>query len=109
MVGRFAQAGAQKTVVDQGGNHDGIIVAATAPAAPACPASTTAPANASCRSSPFCRQNDAADRAALAPSRRRRCDPTDTAMKPLILIVEDEPGIADMLQYALATDGFDTL
>jgi two-component system catabolic regulation response regulator CreB len=30
-------------------------------------------------------------------------------MKPLILIVEDEPGIADMLQYALATDGFDAL
>ncbi len=29
--------------------------------------------------------------------------------KPLILIVEDEPGIADTLQYALRTDGFDPL
>jgi len=28
-------------------------------------------------------------------------------MKPLILIVEDEPGIADTLQYALRTDGFE--
>lgn len=28
-------------------------------------------------------------------------------MKPRILIVEDEPGIADTLRYALATDGFD--
>ncbi len=28
-------------------------------------------------------------------------------MKPRILIVEDEPGIADTLQYALRTDGFD--
>ena len=28
--------------------------------------------------------------------------------KPLILIVEDESGIADTLQYALRTDGFDT-
>jgi len=28
-------------------------------------------------------------------------------MKPKILIVEDEPGIADTLQYALRTDGFD--
>ncbi len=27
-------------------------------------------------------------------------------MKPSILIVEDEPGIADTLQYALSTDGF---
>ncbi|MEO8312304.1 MAG: two-component system response regulator CreB, partial [Caldimonas sp.] len=27
-------------------------------------------------------------------------------MKPRILIVEDEPGIADTLQYALRTDGF---
>ncbi len=27
--------------------------------------------------------------------------------KPAILIVEDEPGIADTLQYALATDGFE--
>jgi two-component system catabolic regulation response regulator CreB len=27
-------------------------------------------------------------------------------VKPAILIVEDEPGIADTLQYALATDGF---
>ncbi len=27
--------------------------------------------------------------------------------KPLILIVEDEPGIADTLQYALRTDGFE--
>jgi two-component system catabolic regulation response regulator CreB len=27
--------------------------------------------------------------------------------KPRILIVEDEPGIADTLQYALRTDGFD--
>lgn len=30
-------------------------------------------------------------------------------MKPLILIVEDEAGIADTLQYALATDGFEPL
>ena len=28
-------------------------------------------------------------------------------MKPRILIVEDEPGIADTLQYALCTDGFE--
>jgi two-component system, OmpR family, catabolic regulation response regulator CreB len=28
-------------------------------------------------------------------------------MKPRILIVEDEPGIADTLQYALRTEGFD--
>ena len=28
-------------------------------------------------------------------------------MKPKVLIVEDEPGIADTLQYALATDGFE--
>jgi two-component system catabolic regulation response regulator CreB len=28
-------------------------------------------------------------------------------VKPLILIVEDEPGIADTLQYALRTDGFE--
>jgi two-component system catabolic regulation response regulator CreB len=27
--------------------------------------------------------------------------------KPVVLIVEDEPGIADTLQYALRTDGFD--
>ncbi len=30
-------------------------------------------------------------------------------MKPTILIVEDEPAIADTIQYALETDGFDTL
>ena len=29
------------------------------------------------------------------------------SMKPRILIVEDEPGIADTLQYALRTDGFE--
>ena len=28
-------------------------------------------------------------------------------MKPRILIVEDEPGIADTIQYALRTDGFE--
>ncbi len=28
-------------------------------------------------------------------------------MKPRILVVEDEPGIADTIRYALATDGFD--
>ena len=28
-------------------------------------------------------------------------------MKPKILIVEDEPGIADTIQYALRTDGFE--
>ncbi len=28
-------------------------------------------------------------------------------MKPVILVVEDEPGIADTLQYALRTDGFE--
>src|SRR5450755_1556111 len=31
----------------------------------------------------------------------------DAAMKPRILIVEDEPGIADTLQYALRTEGFE--
>jgi len=30
-------------------------------------------------------------------------------MKPLILIVEDEPGIADTLQYALRTEGFEPM
>jgi two-component system, OmpR family, catabolic regulation response regulator CreB len=30
-------------------------------------------------------------------------------MKPLILIVEDEPAIADTIKYALATDGFEPL
>lgn len=30
-----------------------------------------------------------------------------TSAKPRILVVEDEPGIADTLQYALRTDGFD--
>ena len=30
-------------------------------------------------------------------------------MKPLILIVEDEPGIADTIRYALASDGFEPL
>ena len=30
-------------------------------------------------------------------------------MKPLILIVEDEPAIVDTIQYALETDGFDTV
>ena len=30
-------------------------------------------------------------------------------MKPRILIVEDEPAIADNIQYALETEGFDTL
>lgn len=30
-------------------------------------------------------------------------------MKPKILIVEDEPAIADTIQYALETDGFETL
>ncbi|MGL4575552.1 MAG: response regulator, partial [Burkholderiaceae bacterium] len=29
--------------------------------------------------------------------------------KPKILIVEDEPGIADTLKYALATDGFEPI
>lgn len=29
------------------------------------------------------------------------------AAKPIVLIVEDEPGIADTLQYALRTDGFE--
>ena len=29
--------------------------------------------------------------------------------KPLILIVEDEPGIADTLAYALGTEGFEPL
>lgn len=28
-------------------------------------------------------------------------------MKPIILIVEDEPGIADTIRYALASDGFE--
>lgn len=30
-------------------------------------------------------------------------------LKPLILIVEDEPGIADTLQYALRTEGFESM
>ena len=30
-------------------------------------------------------------------------------MKPRILIVEDEPAIADTIQYALETDGFSTV
>jgi two-component system, OmpR family, catabolic regulation response regulator CreB len=30
-------------------------------------------------------------------------------MKPRVLIVEDEPAIADNIQYALETEGFDTL
>jgi two-component system, OmpR family, catabolic regulation response regulator CreB len=30
-------------------------------------------------------------------------------MKPLILIVEDEPGIADTLRYALRTEGFEPI
>ncbi len=30
-------------------------------------------------------------------------------MKPKILIVEDEPAIADTIQYALETDGFDAV
>ena len=30
-------------------------------------------------------------------------------MKPRILIVEDEPSIADNIQYALETDGFDAI
>ncbi len=32
-----------------------------------------------------------------------------SSMKPRILIVEDEPGIADTIRYALASDGFDPL
>src|SRR5204862_3181504 len=52
-----------------------------------CWASTTTPANASCRSTASCRSSE--------------------SMKPRILIVEDEPGIADTLQYALRTDGFE--
>ena len=28
------------------------------------------------------------------------------SVKPAILVVEDEPGIADTIQYALASDGF---
>jgi two-component system, OmpR family, catabolic regulation response regulator CreB len=31
------------------------------------------------------------------------------ARKPIVLIVEDEPGIADTLQYALRTEGFEPL
>jgi two-component system catabolic regulation response regulator CreB len=31
------------------------------------------------------------------------------AIKPKILIVEDEPAIAETIQYALETDGFDTI
>jgi len=30
-------------------------------------------------------------------------------MKPRVLIVEDEPAIADTIQYALETDGFSTI
>ncbi len=33
--------------------------------------------------------------------------PLTMTSKPLILIVEDEPGIADTLQYALRTEGFE--
>jgi two-component system, OmpR family, catabolic regulation response regulator CreB len=32
---------------------------------------------------------------------------TATMSKPVILVVEDEPGIADTLQYALRTEGFE--
>jgi two-component system catabolic regulation response regulator CreB len=32
-----------------------------------------------------------------------------TPMKPLILIVEDEPAITDNIRYALETEGFDTV
>ena len=43
--------------------------------------------------------------------RHRRALPVDrrlsSGVKPQILIVEDEPGIADTLQYALRTDGFE--
>ena len=55
------------------------------PARP-CSASTTTPASATSRSKASCRGMRAANR---------------------ILIVEDEPGIADTLQYALRTDGFE--
>lgn len=30
-------------------------------------------------------------------------------MRPMVLIVEDEPAIADTIQYALETEGFDTI
>jgi len=30
-------------------------------------------------------------------------------MKPIILVVEDEPGISDAIRYALSTDGFEPL
>ena len=30
-------------------------------------------------------------------------------MKPIILIVEDEPAITDNIQYALETEGFDSI
>jgi two-component system catabolic regulation response regulator CreB len=33
--------------------------------------------------------------------------PATMPSKPVVLIVEDEPGIADTLQYALRTDGFE--
>jgi two-component system catabolic regulation response regulator CreB len=36
------------------------------------------------------------------------CAMNPVPAKPLILVVEDEPGIADTLQYALRTDGFES-
>ncbi|EAB9064365.1 response regulator, partial [Salmonella enterica subsp. enterica] len=32
-----------------------------------------------------------------------------TVSKPIVLVVEDEPGIADTIHYALASDGFEPL
>lgn len=34
---------------------------------------------------------------------------TDLPTRPLVLVVEDEPGIADTIHYALASDGFEPL
>src|SRR5439155_24364115 len=62
------------------------------PRAPRSSASTTTPASVTSRSKVSCQSNE----------------PTTlvVSMKPRILIVEDEPGIADTLQYALRTEGF---
>ena len=78
-----------------------------------CSASTTTPASATSRSKASCR-NEAptlvASLPALPPEGARPrlgSGPALGPMKPRILIVEDEPGIADTLQYALRTDGFE--
>ena len=42
----------------------------------------------------------------MQPSRIHGVSAPTPSLKPAILVVEDEPGIADTIQYALASDGF---